>query len=338
MVHVALLLVDADGVEHLVHARHAERGDVEHLGLAPLEQARAVRRRQDADLGRQRAQVGGPRPSMRTPSSTMRLRTSFLVSDRTAALISFSRPSNSAASSPMMALVASSVAALRSALWVIVVTLAKALGADRRHPGEHVVAVVVLRLVGDRRVHAGLLDQLALQLDRLADPGLGLFEALGDDLLGDLGGAGLVVPPGVLGAAGLDHHDGDVAVDLAAGDDQLEGRVVAFLVGRVGDPLALGGVGDAHGADGALEGDAREHQRRRRGVDGEHVVGVLLVGAHDGADDLGLVAVAVGERRAQGPVDQPAGEDGLVGRAGPPGGRTSRGSCRPRTSAPRRRR
>ena len=42
---------------------------------------------------------------------------------------------------------------------------------------------------------------------------------------------------------------------------------------------------------------------------------VLLVGAHDGDDDLGLVAEAVGERRAQRPVDQAAVEDGEIGRA-----------------------
>ena len=84
-----------------------------------------------------------------------------------------------------------------------------------------------------------------------------------------------------------------------AGHDQLEGRLVALLVGGVGDPGALGGVGHAHGADGAVEGDAREHQGGRGAVDGEHVVGVLLVGAEDGADDVDLVAEAVGERRAQ---------------------------------------
>ena len=39
VVHVALLGFRTDRVEHLVHARHAEREDVQHLGLAPLEQA-----------------------------------------------------------------------------------------------------------------------------------------------------------------------------------------------------------------------------------------------------------------------------------------------------------
>ena len=65
-----------------------------------------------------------PRPSMRRPSSTMRRRTSFLVSDRTAALISPSRPSNSEDSSAMMALVTSSVWELRSALSAMATTVA----------------------------------------------------------------------------------------------------------------------------------------------------------------------------------------------------------------------
>ena len=98
-----------------------------------------------------------------------------------------------------------------------------------------------------------------------------------------------------------------------AGHHQLEGGEVALLVGGVGDPLAVGRVGDPHGADGAVEGDAREHQRGGGGVDGQHVVGVLLVGADDGGDDVDLVAEALGERGAQRAVDQAAGEDGLVG-------------------------
>ena len=39
---------------------------------------------------------------------------------------------------------------------------------------------------------------------------------------------------------------------------------------------------------------------------------VHLVGAHDGADDVHLVAETVGEGGAQRAVDEPAGQDGLV--------------------------
>ena len=99
-----------------------------------------------------------------------------------------------------------------------------------------------------------------------------------------------------------------------AGDDELERRGVALLVGGVREPRALGRVRDAHGADRAVEGDARDHEGRRGGVDGEHVVRVHLVGAEDRPDDVDLVAEALGERRPQRPVDQPGGQDRLVGR------------------------
>ena len=156
-----------------------------------------------------------------------------------------------------------------------------------------------------RRARAGARSTRAIQTLQASRP-------LGDDRLGDLGGAVLVVAPGLLGAAGLDHHDGDVAVDRerpATTIWKVESSLL--LVGGVRHPLAVLAVGQAHGADGALERQARQHQRGGGAVDGDHVVGVDLVGADDGDDDLGLVAVALGERRAQRPVDQAAGEDGL---------------------------
>ena len=42
VVHVALGVFERDRVEHLLHAQHAQGGHVEHLGLAPLEEAGAV--------------------------------------------------------------------------------------------------------------------------------------------------------------------------------------------------------------------------------------------------------------------------------------------------------
>ena len=149
---------------------------------------------------------------MRMPSSTMRLRTIFLVSERTAGLISCSLSGNSPASWAMIDSVASSSAALRSALSVMRVGLRHRVGADFGHAGEHVFGVVDEQRVGDGRLGAGLGHELTLELDRLADPGLGRLEPVGEDLFGDLGGAVLVELPGVLGAARLDHHDGDLGV------------------------------------------------------------------------------------------------------------------------------
>ena len=61
------------------------------------------------------------------------------------------------------------------------------------------------------------------------------------------------------------------------------------------------GIGEAH--------------RARRGVEGEDVVGVLLVGAEDGAHHMDLVAEPVREGGTQRTVDETAGEDRLL--AGP---------------------
>ena len=227
------------------------------------------------------------------------------MSERTASLISFSRPANSPgasavpASSAMAPSAASSVAALRSALagdrdglgelrrW------RRARRRRTRRRRSRATGVNVERR--DRAVggdHAG--DELALQGDRLLDPHLAGLEPARRGRPRRPSGAVGVVLEALLGAAGLDHHDGDVAVvELTAGDDELERAGVALVVGRVRDPLAVGRVGDADGADRAVERDAADHQRRRGGVDRQHVVRVLLVGAEDGGDDLGLVAEAL---------------------------------------------
>ncbi len=84
----------------------------------------------------------GPRPSMRMPSSTMRLRTIFFVYERAAARISRSRSGNSAASSATIASVASSRAALRSDLVVMAFAASQAVGPDGDDPLVDVVAVV----------------------------------------------------------------------------------------------------------------------------------------------------------------------------------------------------
>ena len=42
MVDVPLFVDGVDPVDHLIHAGGAQRGDVEHLGFAPLEQTRTM--------------------------------------------------------------------------------------------------------------------------------------------------------------------------------------------------------------------------------------------------------------------------------------------------------
>jgi hypothetical protein len=58
VVHVALAVDRRQRVQLLLHAEHVQRGDAQDLGLAALEQRRAVHPREDLDRGRERADVG----------------------------------------------------------------------------------------------------------------------------------------------------------------------------------------------------------------------------------------------------------------------------------------
>ena len=83
-------------------------------------------------------------------------------------------------------------------------------------------------------------------------------------------------------------------------------------VGRVDDELVVDNA-DADGADGAVEWDVRERERAAGTVDAEDVRVILLVGRVDEGDDLGLVAEALREERADGTVDLAGGQDLLFG-------------------------
>ena len=58
VVHVALGALRVERVDHLLHPEHVQRGDAQDLGLAALEQRRAVHPRQHARLGGQLPDVG----------------------------------------------------------------------------------------------------------------------------------------------------------------------------------------------------------------------------------------------------------------------------------------
>ena len=131
-----------------------------------------------------------------------------------------------------------------------------------------------------------LADQFLDGGDDLLDLGVGELDGAEDDVFGLLLGAG------------LDHHD---AV-LMADDHDVERGVGALGVGGIDDELAIDAA-HAHGAHGGAEGNVRERERSGRGVDADDVGIVFLVGGEDQRDDLGLVAEAVGEERADGAVD-----------------------------------
>ena len=97
----------------------------------------------------------------------------------------------------------------------------------------------------------------------------------------------------------------------AAADDQVERRVLQVGQRRVDDELTVDAA-DAHRADRAQERHRRQHQRRRRAVDGQDVVRVHLVGRERGHDDLDLVLVALRPQRPDRPVDHAGGQDRLL--------------------------
>ena len=192
--------------------------------------------------------------------------------------------------------------------------LAELRGGHALHGLPHVVAVVEdlgVRQRLDRAMGGDVLcHQVLLERDRVLDVLLRGLEATGQHGLVDLRRTVGVVGEALLGATGFDHHDGDVAVvEHTPGDDELEGCLVALGVGRVRGPRAVLAEGEADSADGAVERDAAQHERRRSSVDGEHVVRVLLVGTEHGDHDLGFVPVPLREGGPQWAVRQAAGED-----------------------------
>ena len=196
--------------------------------------------------------------------------------------------------------------------------LTHAIGGDLAHAVEHLVGVVLAGRVLHHRDRAGLfLDHPAqrfLQFDDVVDPLLGGLETARKHVFGDLRRALGVVLERLLGAACLHHHHGNVAaVELATGHDHLERGRVGLFVGGKGNPLAVGGIGDAHTGNRALERYAAQPQGRRRAVQCHEVIRIHVIRAQNRAHDVGVVAVVAREVRPQRAVDQPAHQDRIVG-------------------------
>ena len=125
MVHVALVVDRGDGVEQLVHAGHAQRRHVEDLGLAALEERRAVGGREQVDLGRQRPDVRGA-TAVDAHALFHDALAHQLLGQRADRRLDLAgrRSGNSAERGSMMSVPAASRAALRSALAVTRLALA----------------------------------------------------------------------------------------------------------------------------------------------------------------------------------------------------------------------
>ena len=319
MVHVALLVDGVDPVDHLIHPRRAQRRDVQHLGLTPLEQPRAVGGLHHPDVGSQRADVGRPppidaHPVIHDPGADDALGER---ADGGGDLLVGPLDLGKAVGQRLGYL----LFGLRLGLLALRLVgdghgRGQLVGARLGHCCFNLGGVVRLELVLHGGLHPCGGDQPALEAHRFFDPLLGPLQALGQGSFVHLGGAAAVELPACLGAVGLHHHDGHVAVvEDPSGHHHLKRGFGALGVGGMGNPLPIGTVGHPHRADRAGERDAGDAQRRRRAVDGDHVVGVLLVGAEDGAHDVDLVAEPIGKRGTQRPVNQAAREDGRLGRS-----------------------
>src|SRR5690606_33652528 len=101
---------------------------------------------------------------------------------------------------------------------------------------------------------------------------------------------------------------------FGAGHDEIELGFGTAVNGQVQHIFAVD-ITDAGSADRAHEGNARNGQGRGGGNHGEHVRVVFHVVLQDGDDHLGLVAVPIGEQRADRTVDQARRQGLVLGRA-----------------------
>ena len=165
-----------------------------------------------------------------------------------------------------------------------------------------------------------LLGESSLGLAQRLNKRLRGLQALGDGGLGRRGSTVSNKLDDARPSASLHHHDRDVTVDHATGDDHLEHGVVVLLVVGKRHPLSLGVlvVGDErhpHSADRAGDGQARKLGRGGRAVNRDDVVVLLGVHAEHCDDNLDLVAQPLDKGRAQRAIDETAGQDRLGGGA-----------------------
>jgi len=295
--HERLAAFAVERVDELCVAPGAERGDHQRLGLTAREQRRAVRTRQHADLDGDRPDGG------RVAAIDARLTGEDALADDVAL-----------------------------ELVELVIDL---VGRELR------------RLTGAQLLDGGLLDLADAGVARLLlDDAIGVGERTvrcsRHGLLELRGGGALLPVPTRLAAFldefvdGVDHHLHLLVAEdhgtehhilgetvglgfhhhhtvTGAGDDEVQGRFLELLGGRVQDVLTIG-VADSGGTDGAVEGRARQGERRR-GADHRRDIGIDLgIERDDRRDDLHLVIEAVREERTDRAVDEARGQRLFLGR------------------------
>src|SRR5262249_5631017 len=113
---------------------------------------------------------------------------------------------------------------------------------------------------------------------------------------------------GHLTSEAFDHGDGIAS----AGNNEVQIAVLHLRMRGHGDEV----IADSADADAARDFDKRNVRDVQSGAGADHaeyVLGVLAVERHGGRHDLHFAKVIWGKERADGPVDEPAGENFLGG-------------------------
>ena len=291
MVHIALFGLFPDGVELLAGGKRIERADGEHLRLAAGEQARAVDAGQDADFGSERTD---------------------LVLRSAVDAVAFEQP-----------LLDDLLLELVGDFIEILVHIGVLLEEHLMPVLDHLVpaGLADVLVVG---VHRGLslvhkaLDDLVKQLlveARVRVVELGLAD-LGDHTVDELDLL-LVLVVGKLDGlvhrvvvdlvrAGLDHDD------LLAGRDDRDVEIADLALLRVGVEHEFAvHKADLERADRAVPGDIGDGECGGGTDQGRDLGRAVMVDAHDRRHDGDVVAEVGGEERADGAVDDAAGQDAL---------------------------
>ena len=292
-----LLVGPVQRVDPLLVLAGAERGHHQRLRLAAGEQRRAVRARQDADLG----DDGTHRLGVAAVDATAG------VEDVPANDLGFDLLEDAAD-----LLLGRALRALRTemghGLGLGGIDRLVALHFVRDRIGrahvlldqsEHVLLELgVVRHLVVARLLRRLLRELDDGLDHRLEMAVAEHHGAEHDVLGEL-----------LGLR-FDHQHRV----LRAGDDEVELALRHLLERRV-EHVFVVDEADAGGADRAHEGRAREGERRRGRDHRQHVGVVLEVVRQRRHDHLGLVAPASGEQRPHRAIDQPRDQCLFLGRA-----------------------
>ena len=297
VVHIPFGAFGTHGVQGLLHAQGCQGGDGQHLGLPAGEQAGAVGAGQHAGLR-------GYGANLRQPPA---VGPDVLVQDAAADLGLDHRvePAGDGVGGVLVGQFFGD-GRLQVVQGLDPLGLHGVLFQHRGKPSVEVLVDALFQLFGLGLVRrnfqlgvAGPAHQVFNHVNGDLVGFVGLPDAFEDYLFGDLLGPGF-------------HHDDGVA---AAADHQVKLALGDFLVGRMDDVLVvMGPVGDAAGADGAVEGYLGDGQCRGSTNHGQDFRWVLLVGGEDGEDDLDFVVDALGEEGPDGAVGEAGGQDGFLTR------------------------